>query len=358
MANDSGFAGNPTNGEDAGSGDGGSGYFGDGGVDAGFDGGGGQRLPSALFVNASTSETNLGPVRLCWSTPQGGVIPANKAFPQQIMPASNFPGLPLGGAVLLGNASALTGGPLTLYAIRARQLEKYQQADVTCDKLICSGSSCLSLGTDYFALANVTLFDGVTNVVAIEGCLPSALDSNANAARCGATWTGASGNLHAEVLSLTDAPAAKGTLYVQAAQLSPGLATLLGNGGSATVSLGTANAAATTIANLGAEGQVLPSPPTGLPVFGLALADYGTYGIRIDVSGVDAGAGNLFMSFAQAGQLVDPGVDPVGFYNGGGTYLVAVLGDPNAPHAFSTGTSGAYDGTGLHVLVVRAEQGP
>ena len=60
------------------------------------------------------------------------------------------------------------------------------------------------------------------------------------------------------------------------------------------------------------------------------------------------------MSLAQAQQLVSPTQDPSGYYGAGGTYVVAVLGDPNAPHAFAPAGDGGYDGTGLHVLLLPA----
>jgi hypothetical protein len=56
------------------------------------------------------------------------------------------------------------------------------------------------------------------------------------------------------------------------------------------------------------------------------------------------------MSLAQAQQLVDPTADPSVFFGQNRTYVVAVLGDPSAPHAFTSG--GVYDGRGLHLLVV------
>jgi len=61
------------------------------------------------------------------------------------------------------------------------------------------------------------------------------------------------------------------------------------------------------------------------------------------------------MSLADSQQLVNPTEDPTQFFGQPRTYLVAVLGDPNAPHAFAPVTGdGGYDGKGLHVLVVAA----
>jgi hypothetical protein len=85
------------------------------------------------------------------------------------------------------------------------------------------------------------------------------------------------------------------------------------------------------------------------------LPGYGQLGFAVDVPGFDGGAGHVWMSLADSQQLVDPTEDPTQFFGQPRTYLVAVLGDPNAPHAFApvTGDAG-YDGRGLHVLVVAA----
>jgi len=328
--------------------------------DAGGDASGATRVPSALFVNASTSAVNLGAVRVCWRT-SDGQVPKQRAFPSQIMPASNYEGIALGGAAFLRDATALAGGPITFDVIRAKTLARYGESDVTCDQLICAGGSdCLSQNTDYFELPPVSLSPDATSVVAIEGCLGGGLDTSANPARCGADWVNvngmAAGNLHAQVLPVADSYAGK--LAVQVAQLSPGLSALLGSGGSATLSLGTAAAPETAIATVGAEGQIAPSQPVALDL-DASLPDYGQLGIRVDVGGVDAGAGDLFMTLAQAQQLVDPSVDPVTYYGAGGTYVVAVVGDPDVPHAFAASPDGGtYDGTGLHVLVVAAQPAP
>jgi hypothetical protein len=89
--------------------------------------------------------------------------------------------------------------------------------------------------------------------------------------------------------------------------------------------------------------------------FDAGLPGYGQLGFAVDVAGFDGSAGHLWMSLADSQQLVDPTEDPTQFFGQPRTYLVAVLGDPNAPHAFApvTGDAG-YDGRGLHVLVVAA----
>jgi hypothetical protein len=105
------------------------------------------------------------------------------------------------------------------------------------------------------------------------------------------------------------------------------------------------------LAQLGAEGTFVSVPmPLTLPP---DLAGFGQLGFAVDVQGADAGsAAHLWMSLAQAQELVDPAQDPTVYY-AGGHYVVAVLGDPSAPNAFAGG-DGGYDGTGLHLLVLPA----
>jgi hypothetical protein len=107
-----------------------------------------------------------------------------------------------------------------------------------------------------------------------------------------------------------------------------------------------------SVAVLRAEGD-LSSAQTVL--YEAGLPGYGQLGFAVDVAGYDGGAGHLWMSLADSQQLVDPTEDPTQFFGQPRTYLVAVLGDPNAPHAFApvTGDAG-YDGRGLHVLVIAA----
>jgi hypothetical protein len=281
------------------------------------------------------------------------------------MPGSNYPGIPLGGVASMGDASALVGGGVTFYALDAENLARIEQgqaAPSTCDALICGQGSnlqppCLRYNFDYWPVTALTAAGGVLpsrdNVVALSGCLPTALDPNASAALCGSSWNGNDGNLHADVLQLVPTVSTGSQWFMQAAQLSPALATLEGDGGSALVSFGAEGSDADlSVAVLRAEGD-LSSAQTVL--YEAGLPGYGQLGFAVDVAGYDGGAGHLWMSLADSQQLVDPTEDPTQFFGQPRTYLVAVLGDPNAPHAFApvTGDAG-YDGRGLHVLVIAA----
>ena len=338
------------------------------GADATFDSGapdtaladGATAPTTALFVQASPS---LPDVRLCWAA--SNVVAPVLPFPSSgEMPGSNYPGVPLGGVVAMGDATALVGSGVTLYALDAENLariEQGQSAPSTCDELICGQGSdlmppCLRYNFDYWPVATLDV-GGVVgsrdNVVALSGCLPTALDPNASNALCGASWNASAGNLHADVLQLFPNVSTGSRWYVQAAQLSPALATLEGEGGAALVSFGAEDSDADlSVASLQGEGD-LSSTQTVL--FEAGLPGYGQLGFAVDVGGFDGGAGHLWMSLADSQQLVDPTEDPTQFFGQPRTYLVAVLGDPNAPHAFAPVTGdGGYDGRGLHVLVIAA----
>jgi hypothetical protein len=330
-------------------------FGGDAGGDAGMEAG--TAPTTALFVQASPS---LPDVRLCWGT--GVAVAPVVPFPGDgVMPGSNYPGVPLGGVAPMSDATPLASA-FQLYAIDALNLARIEQNQPTpylCSDLICGpgtnqASPCLRYNFDYWPTTTSApgLQAGTNNVVTLSGCLPGALDPAASTTLCGASWTALSGNLNTQVLQLGSTQATGSQLAVQTAQLSPALAALMGDGGSAVVSFGTQGEAdASTVATLQAEG--LLAAPSVVSV-GAGLAAYGQLGFAVDVQGFDGGAGHLWMSLAEAQQLVDPTQDPTLFFGQPRTYLVAVLGDPNAPHAFASGGDAGYDGKGLHVLVVAA----
>jgi hypothetical protein len=271
------------------------------------------------------------------------------------MPASNYPGIPVGGAVWLdpGQVGSLSGA--TIYALRAKHVAMLTAP--LCDELICAqpgGQNCQVPNLDYWQVGTIApgqLRSGATNLVAISGCRGGD-DPTANAPRCGASWSAATGNLHLEVVPVQAAAGeSDGGLSVQAAQLSPGLQALEGDAGTTSVSFGADMSDAQAIAQLPLEGDLLPPLPASIPL-PAGAATFGLLGFAVDVQGVDAGmAAHLWMSLAQAQELVRPGQDPNSYFGAGGTYVVTILGDPTAPHA---GGDSGYDGTGLHVLVLPA----
>jgi hypothetical protein len=242
----------------------------------------------------------------------------------------------------------------TIYAVRAKIIADIAPTS-SCDDLICAqqgGAHCLMPNADYWNVGSIppgNLQFGETNIVAVAGCL-GADDPLASVGRCGSTWNAATGNLHLDAVPIPGTfEDAGSTLMVQAAQLSPGLQSLEGDAGSTLVSFGS-EGDASVVAQLVQEGDLLPLPPVAVSLQG-GLAAYGQLGFAVDVAGAGAGsAGHLWMSLAQAQQLISPAQDPSVYY-AGGPYVVAVLGDPGAPHAFAGG-DGGYDGKGLHVLVL------
>ncbi len=304
---------------------------------------------TVVFVHASPS---LPSMRLCFA--QLGTeapFPANNE-----MPASNYAGIPVGGAVWRTEigGTAVVGD---VYALRAKPIAGNP---ASCGELVCSaggGANCLMLNGDYWHVGQLVAGDvalGGTTVVAVSGCR-GAEDPFAGTDLCGPDWTAATGNLHLNVLHVAaSAPSDAGLLTVQAAQLSPGLQALQGDAGSATVSFGT-QADAQALTKLASEGDLEPVLPTSI-VLPSALSAFGELGFAVGSTSSDpdaSSAGRLWMSLAQAQELVNPAQDPNVYYGAGGTYVVAVLGDPNAPHAFASGLDGGgYDGKGLHVLLL------
>jgi hypothetical protein len=279
-----------------------------------------------------------------------------KPFPSNApMPESNYPGIPLGGAVLFDDASALEG-PVVLVAIRALTVAR-AGADVTCAELFDPSSTYLT-STDYFVLSTVSLPSHLPSVVAISGCAPLAVATNATTQACGAGWDSTFGNLHASVLNLAPSSSTPGTLSFQVAQLSPAIADQLGDGGLAAVWFGTPTMdAGRDIAVVGPVGDLAPVTPQAVLLDG-SLASYDGLGFSLVMPGADGGTTALSLSLSQAQELVNPTADPAAYYGGAGTYVVALVGDPAAPPPFaSSADGGIYNGTGLHFLVAET-QGP
>jgi hypothetical protein len=322
-------------------------------VDAGADSGPVQT--GALFVNAiNASPPSPLDMRLCWKVDDadggpGSFSNTDVPFPSgSPAPESNYPAVPVGGATALADASSLVGSNLTIVGIPASAyelLEKNQSPPFSCGTVLGSGNNSIVgvIDTYTFTVA-AGIVAGSTSVIAFAGC--PANDPNGSVARCGSGWTSASGNLHVDVVPLYPVDAGGGgQLGVQAAQLSPALAQA---GGPAIVSFGP-QGATMPIATLTAEGTSAPAMATYLTI-GADAGAYDTLGFGVDVMGVDGGPGHLWMSLEQSLDLAQgPMVNPAIYYSMVDTYVVAVVGDPNAAPPF---TDASFDGTGLHILVI------
>ena len=350
----------PGAGTGSGGGIGGGATGGEGGSGQATEDAGRPPVTSALFVNAMPSAiVSDSALLLCWATVGDAgelVFPPVQPFPSSPMPESNYPGIALGTAVLLPDASSLIAEPVTFVVIRALRLARAidevggDAGDVTCDQLFKAMPRVSLDAPDYFALPAVTLYPDVPNLVAVTGCAPSIIAQAANPQSCGPSYDAAKGNLSAQVFSLSPSSGAAGSLSLQVVQLSPGLAGLLGDAGTATVSFGTTSMATQTLASVGAVGDV--SPPSNV----LSVPSLDTDGVHLLTPAADGGTNDFFLSLAQAQQLADPTADPTAYYSATGTYVAAIVGDPAAPPPFaSSADSGVYDGTGLHFVVAPAQ---
>jgi hypothetical protein len=349
--------------------------LGDGGAEAA------PPIPASVtFVHASPS---LNDTRLCWTQPgQGdaGALTNAAPFPSGApMPASNFPGLPVGGAVQLSPATSLAmasaAGAVDLYAIDAELLarEATSTSPGSCEALVClqnpspdPGGSCLLPNKDYWHVGTLPMgaiaASGPT-FVALAGCLGTMLDPTASTLRCGLDWDAVAGNLHVEVVYVAtlhssggaDATSDTGILAVQSALFSPALVMSLADAGQARVSFG-ASGEGGAIAVLSGEDDIEPAMPDAVNM-GTGLAAFGQLGFGVDTVGIDAATSpHFWTSLAQAQSLIDPTADPRVYFGTQATYVVAVVGDPSAPSPFSTGDA-AYDGRGLHILVLASLPG-
>lgn len=311
----------------------------------------------ALFVHASP---DLPDLRFCWYvSTDADAGPAFSAtdvpFPSAApAPFSNYPAVAVGSAATLPDASTMLGGELTIVGLEANVLAQVNGPGSTprscADLLETSGGNQFPLAAThpFPAVPAGTILSGQTNLVAVAGCLPGIIDPKASASRCGAGWTTALGNLHVDVLPFQGVTAtATGQIPVQAAQLSGAFAAQLGDGGAAVVSFG-AQGATSPVATLSNEGNVAPSSATAVDA-GTTPSNYGSLGFGVDLAGSDGGPAHLWMSLEQSLRLVAPMEDPSKYYTQTTTYVVAVVGDPSAPHATP---DAAYDGTGLHLLVL------
>jgi hypothetical protein len=278
------------------------------------------------------------------------------------MPASNYPGIPVGGAAWLAEPTlieALThANPQPLFVLAAKTLAiEHINPTTPCSQLVCPPGStspyCLPANAEYWQLPGIAVQAGATNIVSIEGCSGSELYPEAGPRQCGSTWGEIYGNLNARVVPvLEEAPLDSGLFMVQATQLSPGLMALQGDSGTTAVSFGVVDDSGASIAELARVGDLVPALPVALTL-PAGLPTFGRYGFAIDVGADQAGgAGHLWMSLAQAQDLVAPEQPPNVYYGGTGRYVVAVLGDPQAPHAYDTSADASYDGRGLHLLVL------
>jgi hypothetical protein len=278
-------------------------------------------------------------VRLCWAPAGGGFTGNPYAFPptDMPMPASNYAGIPQGGAAMLAVADSLTmtaGPAFDLYVLDAQMVATKENGKKTlCAALVCDGNSpCLGKQNVNNVFAIPALTPGSPYLLAITGTPPQ---------------------LAVQTVALgADDTINPGALAVQAAQLTGGLTgTTVTFGGGPTADAGTGGGFVASLAKL---GDVDPPMPASVP-YDPSESAFATQGFSVDgtYAAPDGGGGavHLEMSLAQSLSLVAPTQDPHPYFGQRTPFVVAVVGDPGAP-PWPGSDAGAYDGTGLHLLVL------
>jgi hypothetical protein len=278
-------------------------------------------------------------------------MPALPNDPEHPMPQANYPGVAYGWGVPLPELlSVPASGSIVPYVVRAKTLQTETR---TCERLVCTGGSCLDENIDYYRLPAVSaasLHQGAT-VLAIVGC-PASPVSSGDTTYCGAGWTPSKGNLRALALGLVHAPTLNSAVVpAQLADLVPSFGSV-----SATwQSSGSSAALATPTPYEGVASSVgsIPLPPQG------NVAAYGTDGIRLAFGAADAGADaaaarTLAISMADIQGASDPRSLPAAFFASNGGLAIDVLGDPREQQLYldDGGANPAYRGRGLHVLAL------
>jgi hypothetical protein len=312
--------------------------------------------PGAILVHASPSLRDLV---FCWSVgSDAGLSMTATPYPWGTpMPASNYPGVPVGGAVGLADASSMMGGDLSVVAFDAKVIAQALNgvdcsASNTCSCNALMNNPAVDISDIHHmpVIPGGAIVPGATVVLWVHGCFGTNDDPKASVQRCGSDWTPATGNLRMDLASIPGAslpPPDAGIFAVQAAQLSPALAVLAGST-PVVVSYGTQGAAdASVVTSLSTPGQILPNAPLQVAT-NIPLASFGQLGFAVDVVN-DAGGAHLWMSLARSLDLVDPTQNPAQYFAQPTSYLVAAVGDPAAT---PPDTDAAYDGTGLHLLVL------
>jgi hypothetical protein len=289
------------------------------------------------------------------------------------MPLSNFPGVPLGGAVRVPLREELLAGARPVL-IHARRLETAERRGQSCQELFCNTTDprCLERNIDYRTLADIrpgTLEQGVDHLLVVTGCLPIDANPSATAEACGTNYTTDRGNLGLSVFPLESLAVRPGVLEFFLLNAAPKLnaadveVTFESAGGPAAdggdAGGGDAGADGGTTRKLLATGPAyLQLTSTGVQVSALAsdaLPTFDQSGVAVrfsplaaadggpDDSGVDGSLGDggesgdgaaappqgrRFFSLADIQRVSDPLALPNSFF-APGPFVLALVGDPD-----------------------------
>ncbi len=306
-----------------------------------------------LVVNASP---DLGPFRVCVAIGKkadgsDGTVAPLAALPDVAVGPQPFPGIFQGTGGAFPDVKDLTGDNVTPYVILAQKIATDVKptdggVERTCDALVGAGGS-LTVNVDYFKLPTIpagTFTNNSTHILGALGCLPKAVDANADIAHCGPDYVDATGNLGIHIFALSRTAPTPGTLGADFAHFSGGL-----SAAPIFPVMINADASVPISATPVAYASVGPATPASIPgvvpttsQFGIALptADGGT-------TGIIAAAPLLLVQ-----QVTIGATTPADYFANDQSYTFVVIGDPaiSALVDAGSGQPPGFNGFGLHFL--------
>jgi len=293
------------------------------------------------------------PFRICFEgTPDERPAPAS-----DVMPDSNVVGVDVGAAVRLEPPRTATLGRAFVFAepkIRALYPAFGGNKGPTCKQLLQSGADAVSVGN-----VDADLTRGV-NLLVLRGCGPAIDEPSASIARCGPTWSPATGNLAVDMVPVKAYARRSPTqLRVQVVQLSRDLEVHAGSR-----ALGLAfgaldgGAPAPFVEGAAPLGTPVPDPPALLDYGDTDVAEYATSGLFVtlgpdlDAGSSDAAAARdvvLAQSLADIQRRSSPRALPPEWFAQASSYVVLSIGELEP----TAGDGGASDPRrALHLLAV------
>lgn len=319
--------------------------FGDGSVDSSSDGG------LTPFGDAGVVELSANGIvlvhaasfpafRICFF----GALEERPLPSTEVMPESNVVGVDVGTAVRLPPHQGTLGRAFIFPELAIRAFyPAFGGSGVgpTCQQLLNSNKP------DVTEVGTVTedVSSGVHALV-LEGCRPAALDKQASVARCGESWTAATGNLGLHVIALrayVRRPGAPG-LPVQLIQLSPALSRMSA-GRALGVAFGPLDREGGAPPAPFIEGDVpfrtpVPDPPALLDYAAADLEAYATSGVFVTVGGALDDAGIVIPDSGARQVVISQSLEdiqrrsasralPTDWYAVASSYVVVSVGDPS-----------------------------
>jgi hypothetical protein len=293
--------------------------------------------------------------RICFDGRRG----AQPAPTADLMPGSNVVGVEVGTAVRLEPLAGPLGRAWVFpEAVIRRSYPTGGGDGPSCEMLLTSAAfagAAIEVGE-----VTEDLSFGV-HLLVVRGCLGAEADPEASVTRCGADWSAPDGNMAiAHVPLQAYGRPASDALPVQIVQLSSALA-LRAEGRPVGVGVGEVEAGvpAPLFEGLAPFGTPVPEAPLEVPLDLSETTRFATHGLFLTLAGQpdagDAGdpdAGDrelvLVQSLADVQRFSAPTALPPAWYAAGSSYVVLVVGDPDAAAV----DGGAASRRALHMLAV------